>query len=187
MEKNAVTGTYEAKRDQTLDTPLAPMCASDAAQTSHPTVVESLADMIGEFAATLERAQELPGKVADAQRLRYRLLLRQAEIERRILRLDSDIAIARTTGHEFNARRLTAEVRTLEEERIDATAMLLEVDRVLQRLRRERRSLIYRLACGEALIDAFPPGPRKITLHEMLNNARRRLVTRHLPVAAMEQ
>ena len=53
------------------------------------------------------------------------------------------------------------------------TAMLAEVDRVLDRLRRERRALLYRLSYGEAIGEAFPPGPSRERLYEMVDDARR--------------
>jgi hypothetical protein len=142
--------------------------------------VDGLADMIGELAATLDRIQELPGRVADAKRFRCRLVLRRAEVERRMRHLETEIADARGSGKEFIARRLAAELRTLEEEWADMLVMLGEVDRVLHRLRRERRALLFRLGSGDALVAAFPPGPKRRALAELLDDARRSLVTRKL-------
>jgi hypothetical protein len=147
-------------------------------QTS--SAVGELAEMIGELAATLDRAQELPGRVADAKRFRCRLILRQTEVDRRLRVLDNELATAHTTGRDFIARRVTAEIRGLDEERIDISVMLDEVDRVLQRLRRERRTLLFRLGSGDALLAAFPPGPKRAALTEILNDARRNLVSHPL-------
>jgi len=141
---------------------------------------EELADMIGELAATLDRIQELPGRVADAKRFRCRLILRQAEVDRKIRTLEGDFVTAKETNQEFFARRIVAEIRALEEERIDIAIMLKEVDRVLQRLRREKRTLLFRLGSGDALVAAFPPGPKRAALAELLEGARRSLVTRKL-------
>jgi hypothetical protein len=142
--------------------------------------VEELADMIGELAATLDRAQELPGRVADAKRFRCRLVVRQSEVDRKMRHLDRELATAKEVGREFNARRIAAEMRGLDEERTDILVMLEEVDRVLQRLRRERRTLLFRLGSGDALVEAFPPGPKRTALAEILNDARQNLVAKTL-------
>ena len=143
-------------------------------------IVGELADMIGELAATLDRAQELPGRVADAKRFRCRLVVRQAEVERKLRVLDGELATAHETGRDFLARRIMAEIRGLDEERVDILVMLNEVDRVLQRLRRERRTLLFRLGSGEALVAAFPPGPKRTALTEILKDARKNLVAHTL-------
>lgn len=155
---------------------------ADGSQTAR----DGLANLVGELAATIERAQELPAKVSDAQRLRYRLLLRQVEIERKVHALESEAALARQSGQEFTTRRLLAQARALVEEQTDTTAMIGEVEHVLQRLRRERRSLLYRLDCGESLVAAFPPGPIQDNLHAMLEDARQCLVLRRLTTGATD-
>jgi chromosome segregation ATPase len=142
--------------------------------------VEGLAEMIGELAATLDRVHELPGRVADAKRFRCRLVLRRAEVDRKIRSLNGELTTAKETRREFNARRIAAEIRSLDEERIDIAIMLGEVDRVLQRLRRERRTLLFRLESGEALLAAFPAGPKRTALVELLSDARQSLVARTL-------
>ena len=139
-----------------------------------------LGERIGQLAAAIERARELPDVVSDACDLRYRLALRQARLERKQKKLEGEISMARAAGQDFTARRLRADLRGLEEGRADVTAMLAEVDRVLDRLRRERRALLYRLSYGEALAEAFPPGPSRERLYEMLDDSRRCLALQSL-------
>jgi chromosome segregation ATPase len=144
-------------------------------ETSLTITLSGLGEAIGQLAATIERARELPDMVSDACELRQRLELRQAKLERKQRKIEGEISLAELAGEEFTVRRLHAELRGIEDERADAAAMLAEVDRVLDRLRRERRALLYRLSYGEALAEAFPPGPRRERVYEMLEDARRRL------------
>jgi hypothetical protein len=139
-----------------------------------------LGDALGQLAAAIERARELPGRATDARELRQRLTMGLARLDRKRERIRAEIAAAKEKGHEFAARRLRADLRGVEEERADASAMLAEVDRVLDRLRRERRSLLYRLGCGEALADALPPGSCQVKLREAIEDARRHLAPQHV-------
>lgn len=143
--------------------------------------LRGVADLMGEIAATLERAREFPGRLADARKLRRRLVLRAACVEQRVADCQRQMSEAREHGREFVERKLRAEIRALEEERLDTSALLGEVERVFQRLRRERRTLLYRLECGLALVESGSTRSRRESIRQLFDEA-----LRHLESAAVE-
>ena len=131
------------------------------------------ADVVGEVALTLERAYEFPGKLADARKLRQRLVLRSARIEQRILHCRQQLKLAHDSGHEFLEHKMRSALRSLEEERMDGVALMEEVKRVFHRLKRERRSLLYRIDCAEALVRSLPTPSRRASVKTLFDEARR--------------
>jgi hypothetical protein len=166
-------GHSDSIHSETLPSPFPGIGADD--RTSALGALRGVATMVGEIAATLERAGEFPGKLADARKLKHRLLLRAAGVEQRVLASRRELELARATGQQIVERRLKTHIRELEEERLDTAALLGEVDRVFQRLRRERRTLLYRIECGEALVGTIPMQARRDNVRALFEEARLRL------------
>ena len=149
--------------------------ATEARRTSTRGAVE-LTGAFGLLAATLARARELPGRVADAIELRARLEALRDDLSVCLARARCEIAMAGRLGRDFSARRAAGTARALDEELGDAEAMLEEVIRVMRRLRREARALDHRLAMCASLVAEMPPCPERERALELIAHARASLV-----------
>jgi hypothetical protein len=131
-----------------------------------------LAGAFGLLATTLARARELPGRMADAIELAARLEALRDDLTVCLARARCEMATAGRLGRDFSARRAAGTAHALDEELGDAEAMLGEVMRVMQRLRREARALDHRLAMCASLVVELPPCPERDQALELVERTR---------------
>jgi len=131
-----------------------------------------LTGAFGLLAATLARARELPGRMADAVELSMRLEALRDDLAVCLARARCEMVTAGRLGRDFSARRAAGTARALDEELGDAEAMLDEVVRVMRRLRREARSLDHRLAMCASLVAEMPPCPERERALELVERTR---------------
>jgi hypothetical protein len=115
-----------------------------------------LTDTLGLLAATLARASELPGRIADAAELCARLEAHRDDLRVCLARARFEAATSAQLGRHFGARRASTTAVALDEEIQDVEAMLDEVARVRRRLRREARSIDLRLQIYASRVAELP-------------------------------
>jgi hypothetical protein len=129
------------------------------------------------LSAAIDRARDLPGRVADARQLSGRLHAHRALLERRLVRVRRDAAIAAENGSEFCQRRAMRVAAALSDEIAHADALIAELTLVRDKLRRERRSFVRRIDYCERVVRRMPEGVERDRLLRVIDDARASVYT----------
>ncbi len=124
------------------------------------------------LASALAQAEELPGRIADTAEMIARMAAHREHLEGCLARARYEAATDRRFGRDFSARRARALAEALDEEIVETDAMLVEVDRVTRRLRREIRSVGHRLELCGSLVAELPPCPERTRALALVEAAR---------------